>query len=210
MDTVGSRLRFRRKQKKLTQRDVAEWAGVSASAVTQWENDSTKLSGENLVLACQCLRCSPEWLIFGTGDIENGININLISVREVPVISWVQAGNWTEVIGDPANELVKTTKKLSESAFALRVKGHSMTSSQELSIPDGSVVIVEPEYGFVDEANGKIVIAQPVSGGEATIKKLAIVPPFSYLIPLNPAFKPIEVNQDTKLIGIVKQIIIDL
>lgn len=70
--------------------------------------------------------------------------------------------------------------------------------------------LVEPEYGFVDEANGKIVIAQTVTGGEATIKKLAIDPPFSYLIPLNPAFKPIEVNQDTKLIGIVKQIIIDL
>ncbi|WP_227541976.1 LexA family protein [Klebsiella pneumoniae] len=152
----------------------------------------------------------PEWLVFGTGDIENGININLISTREVPLISWVQAGNWTEVIGNPSNEMVKTTRKLSDSAFALRVKGHSMTSNQELSIPDGSIVIVEPEYGFVDEANGKIVVAQTVSGGEATLKKLAIDPPFSYLMPLNPSFKPIEINQDTNLIGIVKQIIIDL
>lgn len=210
MDTVGSRLRFRRKQKKLTQRDVAEWAGVSASAVTQWESDLTKLSGENLILVCKCLQCSPEWLVFGSGDIENGININFMSAREVPLISWVQAGNWTEVIGNPNNEQVKTTRKLSDSAFALRVKGDSMTSSQELSIPEGSIVIVEPEFGFVDEANGKIVVAQTVSGGEATLKKLAIDPPFSYLIPLNPSFKPIEVNQETNLIGIVKQIIIDL
>ncbi|HDZ0780813.1 TPA: LexA family transcriptional repressor, partial [Klebsiella pneumoniae] len=146
----------------------------------------------------------------GSGDIENGININLISTREVPVISWVQAGNWTEVIRNPENELVKTTRKLSESAFALRVKGHSMTSSHELSIPDGSIVIVEPDFGFVDEANGKIVVAQTVSGGEATLKKFAIDPPYSYLLPLNPSFKPIEVSQDTNLIGIVKQIIIDL
>lgn len=210
MDTVGSRLRFRRKQKKLTQRDIAEWAGVSASAVTQWESDLTKLSGENLILVSKCLQCSPEWLVFGSGDIENGININLMEAREVPVISWVQAGNWTEVIGNPNNELVKTTRKLSDSAFALRVKGDSMTSSRELSIPEGSIVIVEPEYGFVDDANGKIVVAQTVSGGEATLKKLAIDPPFSYLVPLNPAFKPIEVNQETKLIGIVRQIIIDL
>ncbi len=178
MDTVGSRLRFRRKQKKLTQRDVAEWAGVSASAVTQWESDLTKLSGENLILVCKCLQCSPEWLVFGSGDIENGININLMSAREVPLISWVQAGNWTEVIGNPSNEQVKTTRKLSDSAFALRVKGDSMTSSQELSIPEGSIVIVEPEFGFVDEANGKIVVAQTVSGGEATLKKLAIDPLF--------------------------------
>jgi SOS-response transcriptional repressor LexA len=39
-----------------------------------------------------------------------------------------------------------------------------------LSIPEGSIVIVEPEFGFVDEANGKIVVAQTVSGGEATLK----------------------------------------
>lgn len=210
MDTVGSRLRFRRKQKKLTQRDIAVWAGVSASAVTQWESDLTKLSGENLVNVCKCLLCSPEWLIFGTGDIENGINVNLLAAREIPVLSWVEAGNWTEVIGNPSNELIETTRKLSSSAFALRVKGHSMTSNQELSIPDGSIVIVEPEYGFVDEANGKVVVAQTVSGGEATLKKLVIDPPFSYLIPLNPSFKTIEVQQDTNLIGIVKQIVINL
>lgn len=210
MDTVGSRLRFRRKQKKLTQRDIAVWAGVSASAVTQWESDLTKLSGENLVNVCKCLLCSPEWLIFGTGDIENGINVNLLAAREIPVLSWVEAGNWTEVIGNPGNELIETTRKLSSSAFALRVKGHSMTSNQELSIPDGSIVIVEPEYGFVDEANGKIVVAQTVSGGEATLKKLVIDPPFSYLIPLNPSFKTMEVKQDTNLIGIVKQIVINL
>ncbi|WP_426723579.1 LexA family protein [Enterobacter cloacae complex sp. 279F5] len=177
MDTVGSRLRFRRKQKKLTQRDVAEWAGVSASAVTQWESDLTKLSGENLILVCKCLRVGRR-MVAGQSDIENGININLMSAREVPLISWVQAGNWTEVIGNPSNEQVKTTRKLSDSAFALRVKGDSMTSSKELSIPEGSIVIVEP-VGFVDEANGKIVVAQTVSGGEATLKKLAIDPPFS-------------------------------
>lgn len=210
MDTVGSRLKFRRKQKKLTQKDIAVWAGVSASAVTQWESDITKLSGENLVSVCKCLACSPEWLVFGTGDIENGININIINSREIPVISWVEAGNWTEVIGNPSNELIQTTRKLSASAFALRVKGHSMTSNQELSIPDGSIVVVEPEYGFIDEANGKIVVAQTIAGGEATLKKLAIDPPFSYLIPLNTSFKTIEVKQDTKLIGIVKQIIINL
>jgi len=210
MDTVGSRLRFRRKQMKLTQRDVAECAGVSASAVTQWESDNTKLSAENLLHTCRCLRCSPDWLVFGSGEIEDGININIISAREVPVLSWVQAGYWTEVINDPNHEMVKTTRKLSDSAFALRVKGDSMTSYSDMSIPDGSIVIVEPEYGFIDQANGKIVIAQVASGGEATIKKLAIDQPYTYLVPLNPAFKPIEVSQDTKLIGVVKQIIIDL
>ncbi|MDP0881314.1 LexA family transcriptional repressor, partial [Klebsiella variicola] len=75
-----------------------------------WESDVTKLSGENLILVFKCLQCSTEWLVFGNGDIENGININLISTTEVPVISWIQAGNWTEVLVNPGNELVKTTR----------------------------------------------------------------------------------------------------
>lgn len=210
METVGSRLRFRRKQLKLFQRDVAECAGVSASAVTQWESDATKLSGENLVYVSRCLKCSPQWLMLGIGDIESGIQVCQHKLRQIPVLSWVQAGNWTEVIGKPDLEQVETTRKLSSSAFALRVKGESMTTSGEMSIPDGSIVVVEPEYGFMDDANGKVVIAQTMSGGEATVKKLRLDPPFAYLMPFNQDFKTIEVNDDTKLIGVVKQIIIDL
>ncbi|WP_413510360.1 LexA family protein [Serratia liquefaciens] len=210
MNTVGSRIRFRRRQLKLTQKDIAEYVGVSASAVTQWESDAAGLSGDSLLKASLILKCSPEWLQLGKGEIETGVDLASASVKLVPVISWVQAGAWTETLHDTSHELVKTSAKVSDSAFALRVKGDSMTSNGSMSIPEGAIVIVDPEYGFIEDANEKIVIAQTSNGSEATIKKLIIDAPNAYLMPLNHAFKPIEVDENTKLIGIVKQIIIDL
>lgn len=211
MNTVGSRIKFRRRQLKLTQKDVAEYLGISASAVTQWERDATDPASENLLRLSQVLSCSPDWIMSGEGEIDTPSKTVISSVRMVPLLSWVQAGNWTEALArDTQDEWVRTSAKVSDDAFALRVKGDSMTSSGSLSIPEGAIVIVDPLNCFADEAIGKIVIAQTMAGHEATIKKLVVDGPHSYLLPLNDRFKPIDVDQSTRLIGIVKQVIIDL
>ncbi|MGJ7133314.1 LexA family protein [Morganella morganii] len=214
MNTLGERIKFRRRQLKMTQRDVAECVGISASAVTQWEGDSTGLSSENLLRLSAVLRCSPQWLLLGEGELDLPFPPYGNHYAQIPVISWVQAGNWTEVINQPdVNSLqyVDTSAKVSGNAFALIVKGQSMTStSGELSIPEGAIVVVDPEFGFVDEMNNKIIIAQLSESNEATIKKFIIDGPNRYLAPLNPQFNPIPVNGNCRLIGQVKQIIINL
>ncbi|WP_145562579.1 LexA family protein [Yersinia canariae] len=212
MDTVGGRIKFRRRQLKLTQKDIAEYVGISASAVTQWESDATGLSSDSLLKLASLLECSPEWLLSGKGELEPSIKAMASKSKVVPVISWVQAGAWTEALSSTGtrSEWVETTAKISDFAFALRVKGDSMTSSSSLSIPEGAIVIVDPEYGFIEDVNEKIVIAQTNGNHEATIKKFVIDGPNKYLMPLNPQFKPIEVDDTCKLIGVVKQIIIDL
>lgn len=212
MNTVGGRIKFRRRQLKLTQKDIAEYVGISASAVTQWESDATGLSSDSLLKLASLLECSPEWLLSGKGELEPSIKAMASKSKVVPVISWVQAGAWTEALSSTAarSEWVETTAKISDFAFALRVKGDSMTASGSLSIPEGAIVIVDPEYGFIEDVNEKIVIAQTNGNHEATIKKFVIDGPNKYLMPLNPQFKPIEVDDTCKLIGVVKQIIIDL
>ncbi|MFW5399434.1 S24 family peptidase [Yersinia sp. 1252 StPb PI] len=212
MNTVGGRIKFRRRQLKLTQKDIAEYVGISASAVTQWESDATGLSSDSLLKLSSLLECAPEWLLSGKGELEPSLKVMASKSKLVPVISWVQAGAWTEALSSAGSrsEWIETTAKISDSAFALRVKGDSMTASGSLSIPDGSIVIVDPEYGFIEDVNEKIVIAQTNGNHEATIKKFVIDGPNKYLMPLNPQFKPIEVDDTCKLIGVVKQIIIDL
>ncbi|MFF6013198.1 S24 family peptidase [Rahnella sp. R3(2024)] len=213
MNTVGSRVKFRRRQLKMTQKDVAEYVGVSASAVTQWENDATVPSSESLLKLATVLQSSPDWLLKGQGEIDAPSRINAGRSKSVPLISWVQAGAWTDVISDKLTasntEWIETTAKVSDNSFALKVKGASMTSTGALSIPDGSIVIVDPEFGFIDEANGRIVVAQVDGSSQATIKKLEIDGPNHYLMPLNPDFKPILIDSSCKLVGVVKQIIID-
>ncbi|MDE1493182.1 LexA family protein [Xenorhabdus bovienii] len=221
--SIGSRIRERRRSFRLTQRDIAQVVGVSPSAVTQWEQDATIPSGESLLSLSKALDCSPEWIMTGK-DIPPAkeprhLSANQFNVKEVPVVSWVQAGQWTEPCPfstsefptiKSADDTVVATMKVSDCAFALKIKGESMTStSGPLSIPEGSIVIVDPEYGDMHDVVGRIVVAQLGRTGEATIKKLVADGSIYYLMPLNPSFKTIEVNEDCRLIGVVKQIIIN-
>lgn len=214
MDTVGSRVKFRRRQLKMTQKDVSERIGISASAVTQWENDNTGLSAENLLKLSSILRCNPNWLLLGAGDPDDTTLSGKTTLNGIPVISWVQAGDWAETFCESSRkdfEYIETPLDVSEKAFALIVKGQSMTTTNgDLSIPEGAIVIVEPEFGYLEDINGKIVVAQQKESSEATIKKFVIDGPNKYLVPLNPRFEPIIVNDECIIAGRVKQVIINL
>ncbi len=57
------------------------------------------------------------------------------------------------------------------------------------SIPEGSLVVVDPDYGNTYDVNGKIVVAQIMGSTEATLKKFVIDGPIKYLVPLNPNYR---------------------
>lgn len=93
----------------------------------------------------------------------------------VPVISAVQAGVWTDTYASSRLTDVicwtQTTANVSDEAFGLEVRGESMTNPHGLpSIPEGSIVIVEPHYGQLDDLYGKIVVAMLDGSTEATVK----------------------------------------
>lgn len=222
-ETVGGRIRSRRRELKLTQSDIAKYIGISASAVTQWEQGLTIPNGQSLIFLSEILACAPDWLMTGkesdSGVSESRHLSSASGVKEIPVISWVQAGQWTDPCIDgsldiyslkTASETVLATAKVSEQAFALKVKGDSMTSGGGLlSIPEGSTVVVDPVFDGIDSVIGKIVVVQLGGTGEATIKKLVLDGSIYYLMPLNPSFRAIEISQDCRLIGVVKQVIIN-
>ena len=90
----------------------------------------------------------------------------------------------------------------------MRVTGNSMTNPHgSPSIPAGSIVVVEP-CSCPD--NGKIVVATLNDAPEATIKKLEIDGPHKFLVPLIPKYDPIPINGNCRIVGYVKQIIMDL
>jgi phage repressor protein C with HTH and peptisase S24 domain len=67
--TLGERIKSAREEAGLSKSDLARSVGVSASAVTQWENGETRtLEGENLVRAAVALLVDPVWLATGKGD----------------------------------------------------------------------------------------------------------------------------------------------
>lgn len=88
-------------------------------------------------------------------------------VRRVPLISYVQAGLWTEIVntfqpGD-AHEWLITSDSHSPSTFVLTVRGKSM----EPDFKDGDLVIIDPA---VRPRPGSFVVAKN-GREEATFKK---------------------------------------
>ncbi|MFZ4170931.1 LexA family protein [Enterobacter ludwigii] len=217
MKNMNDRIRERRKELKLTQHALAEMAGVNRVTLTGWEAGSYQPNGANLYALSRALKCSQEWLMTGASEEAEEPapqKLTSLKVKQVPLISWVQAGAWTTtepgLCRDDATEWVHTTASVSEGAFALTVKGDSMTNpSGSPSIPEGSIIIVDPDIPSIESINGKIVVAYIDGGTEATLKKFVDDWPNRYLVPLNPNYKAMECGNGCHIVGKVKQVIMN-
>lgn len=67
--TIGKRIARCRKEKGLSQEDIAEMVGVSRQAVSKWENDLTAPDTYNLIELAKIFDVSVEYLALG-GEVE--------------------------------------------------------------------------------------------------------------------------------------------
>ena len=67
MKTLAQRLKEARLEAKKTQEEVGTAAGVSKSAIAQWEadGDATTPTGPNLYYAAELLGVTEHWLVTG-------------------------------------------------------------------------------------------------------------------------------------------------
>lgn len=66
METIGDRIRILRVARGLTQEQLAKRSGVTKSAVSQWEDGSTKnLKLQTFMLVLEALQTDADYLIFG-------------------------------------------------------------------------------------------------------------------------------------------------
>lgn len=125
---------------------------------------------------------------------------------KVPLISYVQAGNWSETIEfmpDDAISWLPCPVCHSNKTFALRVRGESMYNPHKKpSFEEGDLIFVDPERQPI---NGSLVVARLENENEATFKKLIIDGDKKYLSALNPAWPEpiIHINSKAKICGVV-------
>lgn len=114
-------------------------------------------------------------------------NIGFVSARQVPIISWVRAGDFcsseTQVMPQDCEMILCPEASASDQTFALRVVGDSMTAPFGRSYPEGTIIFVDPKK---EALPGMRVVASTVKG--QTFKQL-VENEFGeiYLKPLNPA-----------------------
>lgn len=204
MKTIAERLRYARELKGWKQAQLAVAADVSQGTIGNIESGARQSRG-SLPKIAKALGVSHDWLAEGEGEMlptggwveASNVIPASIGTRRVPLISYVQAGCWTEAsdaatVGD-GFEYLLTDLELSGSAFALEIQGESMLPN----FKPGDRVIIDPE---VCPQPGDFVVAMN-GGQEATFKKYR---PRGIgdrgetvfeLVPLNEDFAPMRSDQ---------------
>lgn len=196
----------------ITQEGLAERLGVTKGAVSHWLNGRREPSIDLISQIMQALDLQ-EITFMADGYVKQadqlaGDNFNFHSYhkasKEYPLISWVSAGQWAEALEpyklSEIEEWPETTVHASEGAFWLTVRGDSMTSPVGFTVPEGMIILVDPE---VEVKNGRLVVAKLVNENEATFKKYVEDAGRKFLKALNPQYPITEINGNCKIIGVV-------
>lgn len=198
--SVHTLIREGRKRLAMSEQQFADAVGVSRGAVQQWERPGgTAPKRSNQRRVADLLGISVAELVSGGSNVSPGFDVR----AEVPLISGVQAGNYTVIDNFKPKvglEMVPVTVAIKRHTFALRVQGDSMVGDSLDSFPEGSLLIVEPDMEAVP---GDYVIALN-SYNETTFKQLIKDGGELYLKPLNVRY-PIKPLGDAEIIGVVRE-----
>lgn len=125
----------------MTQTELRKRAGVSQTTVSDMERGRNATT-TNLVAFARALKVSAEWLETGKGRpdaIDLGSSSGPTVHGQVPLISWVRAGEASEAVDafQPGHgeAWISTTCPIHRHTYALRVEGDSM----ETKFPAGII-----------------------------------------------------------------------
>lgn len=206
----------------LNQAGLARACGISRASVNAWVRGSTEsIDGKYLTTAAAYLNVNPHWLATGQGpaktfgdksgdkQAERPVDAvqNISGGHGVPLISWVQAGSWSDVsdpfqVGD-AEDWLPCPVRHGPRTYCVRVRGDSMFNpAGRPSYADGDIVFVDPDR---DAQNGDRVIVRLDDQQEATFKQLLVEDGRKILKALNPEWSPkyLEINERATITGVV-------
>ena len=191
---IGRILREKRESLGLSQQQVADYAKVTKSAVSRWENGEVSNMGRSKIQSVsEILRISPVSIVLGEDPEQN--SIVPYKTKKVPLLGEIAAG-------EPiyANEQHTVYIEIDENInvdFCLKVKGDSKI---EARINDGDVVFVK-EQSCVD--NGEI--AAVLIDEEVTLKRFYKDGDLVMLKPENSKYRPLMYTEkdfkDIRVLG---------
>ncbi|MDF8328297.1 S24 family peptidase [Aeromonas salmonicida] len=166
----NERIKELRKKHGLTQQQLGEKIGARKASVSQWETGDVSPSADYLVALARVFGVSAHWLSTGKGspELSNVEPAEIPQGNRVPILSYVQAGNWREMCEQATTfdgnvEYVSASVDVGPCGFGLWIRGNSM-------IPffnEGDLVIIDPDE---QPRPGDYVVAKN-GGEEATFKK---------------------------------------
>lgn len=180
-----TRLKQLRNEKKINQRELANFLKVAPSTISMYESGQREPNFEVLESLADFFNVDLNYLL-GKSDKTTKLmleNEQKSQGLKIPVLGTVAAGIPISAVEDILDyEEVPQSWESQGEFFALKIKGDSM----EPKIDDGDVVIVRQQS---DANSGDTVIAL-VNGDDATCKKLQKTENGIMLVSTNPNYLP--------------------
>lgn len=205
MTSTTDRINQKMKEFNLSQADVMRGTGAGRATVSGWINGSNAPSAKYLESLAKTLRTTSSWILNGKEDLsrklDNSVGMDLVAtVTYAPVISWVQAGDFTnmESISNLSEcEKLPLVPGAGKRSFYLKVKGLSNAPYFE----EGEKICIDPDYQLSDIHTGEMIVVK--CNDTATFKALISESNGYYLKPLNPNWSEqvIPLNEDCVLVG---------
>jgi SOS-response transcriptional repressor LexA len=193
MSTIAERAKKLRKELKLTQMEVAEKASLGQASYAEIESGKISYPRKIKELS-EALQTTPQYLLFGENEV-------MAKRHKIPLIAFDMISKWRRgELKTNDIESVYIDEEMPSGCFAVQMSGFSMYNPQNpKSIDDGALIIVDTSRAA---ANNDIVIATSGDSQDATIKLLAIEGSNKILIPLNPQFPSLQVDDSCNIIGV--------
>ena len=186
--TFGEKLRCARKEKKLTQKELASLIHAAHNSISNWENDQNKPDPDTIQSLCWALDISPNYLLSPdtpsapSASTAPSLPDNIIPIplaKPLPLIGNIACGQ-PILAAEDVEEMVACPDTV-HADFCLRCSGDSMIGCR---IMDGDIVYIRQQDDVDDGQIAAILIDD-----EATLKRVyKIGTDRIELRPENPAF----------------------
>ena len=180
--TFGQKLRSARKEKQLTQKELAAKIKAAHNSISNWENDQNMPDPDTIQNLCWALDVEPNY--FFSVDISPSLPRNIIpmpEMRKIPLIGTIACG--APILAQEHIEDYVDIPRHVNADFALTCKGDSMINAR---IFDGDVVYIR-QQDTVESGQ----IAAVLIDTEATLKRVKLLPDRIILEPENPLYDPL-------------------
>ncbi len=177
---LGGRLKELRKEKKVTQADLAAELGVTQQAVGKWETGRSSPDPTTLMQLAEFFEVSTDSLLGREGALVGQVQPYIAAAEVmVPVVGSVRAGYGALAYQDDFGTEAANVRD-PENYFYLVVRGDSM----EPRIQDGDLALVHRQPTLEDGDLGVVVFGE----GEGTLKRFRRKGNAVVLQPFNPAY----------------------
>lgn len=187
MTKLSERIRLLRKERQLSQQELARIVRTSKSSINMYERGEREPGVPMLEALADCFNVDMDYLT-GRSDIRIADPVfptlpdNILpmpKMKKVPLLGTVACGE-PILAAENIEDMVSMPENV-HADFALRCKGDSMINAR---IFDGDIVYIR-QQATVESGD----IAAVLIGDEATLKRVRIFPDHISLEPENPTFR---------------------